>query len=200
MKVELDIWSSGEMIAFGDFLKAAAVFRAEQEALQTEHNARAARLMGVPNDLDEDAKMRAADVAAETAPPPEPKKTRGKAAAKPTDPAPQSKDAPASSSTAEATDEVPPITAEEVPPITAEEVPPITAEEVRNSIIDLLNDWSEFAKNDAEIRVKTLKPLLAKLDAEKIGGIDPSKYALVPALIDESRAALDELKAKSSEE
>lgn len=108
----------------------------------------------------------------------EPKKTRGKA--KPTvETAPQNTAAAvggevASSSTAAETDEP----------------AAITHEEVRNQIIDLLNDWSAAAKDNPAIRTDTLGPLLKKLDAEKIGGITPDKYKLVPGLVAESRAAL----------
>lgn len=132
-------------------------------------------------------------------PPPaaeEPKKTRGKAKAPDAKPVEEAKDKPkadwADDSNAQAA-------LAEVSEGN-DEPPAITPEEVRNQIIDLLNDWSEAAPADTEIRVKTLKPILTALDAEKIGAIDPSKYHLVPGLVDDSRAALAEFKDQRSVE
>lgn len=81
-----------------------------------------------------------------------------------------------------------------------EEPPAITFDETKNAIIDYLNDWSQVAPNDPDVRTKNLQPLLAALGAQKISGIDPARYGEVAGLIDEGRARLAEFKEQSSVE
>lgn len=200
MKVKMDLYSSGEIIAFGKFMADLGAIHAAQEVARPK-DIWPDGAVGLIDAADAVAKAAAAEMlaprAAET---PAPKTTKPRSATKkeleeqrasveataaadaaarknPTDPAPQNTAASvggevASSSTAEA------------------EPPAITAEEARNQIIDLLNDWSEAKPDDPEIRVKTLGPLLEKLGAAKIGAIDPKKYKLIPGLVDDSRAEL----------
>lgn len=190
MKIELDIYGSGEMVAFGKFMADLAVVRAAEEAVNKDSFGLGTLVKGawgVDQVKEALATLAGAESAAQapaTAEPAVPPKTprgKGKAAeAKPTaETAPPNTDAvaggeAASSSTAAATDEP----------------PAITHQEVRDQIIDLLNDWSAAAPDQPTIRTDVLGPLLKPLDAEKIGGITPDKYASVPGLVDESRVKL----------
>lgn len=63
------------------------------------------------------------------------------------------------------------------------DAPALTEADVRNQIIDMLNAMQAKHPDDADIRTKTLKPLLEKLGAAKISGIAAERYAEVPALI-----------------
>lgn len=86
--------------------------------------------------------------------------------------------------------EAPETKAEEVVSTEPEKEPeakPLTRDEVRNSIIDLLNAVVEKHPDDADIRVKTLKPLLDKLGAAKISEIKDEDFGKVPALLAEIR-------------
>jgi hypothetical protein len=114
------------------------------------------------------------------------KKTRGKAAPKAE---------PAAETVAEAPKEEPKVEAK------PEEPPAITFDEIKALIIDALNDWTDAAKEDPEIRVKKLKPILSALGAEKLSQIDPSKFNQVQGLVDESRKELAEfLEQRSAED
>jgi hypothetical protein len=81
-----------------------------------------------------------------------------------------------------------------------EEPPAITFDEIKALIIDVLNDWTDAAKEDPEIRVKKLKPILSALGAEKLSQIDPSKFNQVQGLVDESRKELAEFLDQRSAE
>lgn len=76
--------------------------------------------------------------------------------------------------------------AEAAPETEAEaEAPALTETDVRNAIIDVLNAVVQKHEDDPDIRVKTLKPLLASVDAEKISSIKPERYADVMAKLAE---------------
>lgn len=79
-------------------------------------------------------------------------------------------------------------------PAPAEETadtPAMTENDVRNAIIDLLNEAQAKFPDDADVRTKTLAPILKALGAEKISKIAATEYARVPGILADARAAMD---------
>lgn len=81
---------------------------------------------------------------------------------------------------------------EDVPDKQVSEQPALTENDVRNSIIDLLNEAQAKFPDDADIRTKTLKPLLEKLGAPKISSIPMTEYPRVAGLLAEVRQQMAE--------
>jgi len=69
--------------------------------------------------------------------------------------------------------------------------PTLTENDVRNAIIDLLNEAQAKFPDDADVRTKTLAPILKTLGAEKISKIAATEYARVPGILADARAALE---------
>ena len=69
--------------------------------------------------------------------------------------------------------------------------PTLTETDVRNAIIDLLNEAQAKFPDDADVRTKTLAPILKTLGAEKISKIAATEYARVPGILADARADLE---------
>jgi hypothetical protein len=171
LHVSLELYSADDISAFGAFM------------VQLAERVRANDILPDGTDPLSPAALSATPTPAAEEPV---KKTRGKAAPKAE---------PVAETAVEAPKEEPKVEAK------PEEPPAITFDEIKALIIDVLNDWTDAAKEDPEIRVKKLKPILSALGAEKLSQIDPSKFNQVQGLVDESRKELAEfLEQRSAED
>lgn len=178
MKIEVEIYSAGEFAAFANFCATVA------GVLELERLSRGADVVkgpgaspaipaeGDPTKLAELVKAAGTlKAAVEAAPPAAPKATRTR---KPTEA----------------------VTGAVGDTAKLAEPPAVTMEEVKKMILDHLNEWTEAAPADKDVRIKVLGPLLKALGSEKIKEIDPARFKEVAGLIDESNEALAKFKAE----
>jgi hypothetical protein len=79
-----------------------------------------------------------------------------------------------------------------------EEQPALTENDVRNSIIDLLNEAQAKFPADADVRTKTLAPILAALGAQKISLIPATEYHRVAGILAKARTDMDQALAEAA--
>jgi len=83
-------------------------------------------------------------------------------------------------------------------PIEQVEEVKMTENDVRNAIIDLLNEAQAKFPDDADVRTKTLAPILKALGAEKISKIAMTEYPRVPGILAKARADMDAALAEAA--
>lgn len=74
----------------------------------------------------------------------------------------------------------------------------LTENDVRNSIIDLLNEAQKAFPDDADIRTKTLTPILKELGAPKISLIPATEYGKVAGILAKVRSAMEATLAEAA--
>lgn len=79
-----------------------------------------------------------------------------------------------------------------------EDQPALTENDVRNAIIDLLNEAQAKFPADADVRTKTLAPILSALGAQKISLIPMTEYPRVAGILAKARADMDAALAEAA--